>query len=190
MTRWQGARYRPITLYLALATATVGCSPTATPTAPPRARAQSFGSQGAPSTLADVSRGLRVLQMQGCVACHSLDGAASAGPTLAGRWGTEVQVRDRARGSVHGVRFDRHYLVRSLEHPDEELALGFAPGVMPSFMLTAEQTDAVAAALQSLESQAAPARSPVEQGLLIALVAFAFALLILWRRDVARRSTK
>jgi mono/diheme cytochrome c family protein len=187
MARWQGARFPAIALLFALAGTVGDCSRAGLRVSP--STASTARAQPSASSAADISRGLRVLKMQGCVACHSLDGSGSAGPSFAGRWGTEVQVRDPADGSVRNVPFDRGYLVRSLEHPDAELALGFAPGVMPSFALTPEQTDAVVAALGSLEDATAKPDLPLERATvvaLVALVALAFGLLVHWRRNLAR----
>jgi mono/diheme cytochrome c family protein len=131
------------------------------------------------------SRGLRVLQMQGCVSCHSLDGSPSAGPSFAGRWGTAVSVRDRDQvGSIRQVLFDRTYLVHSLATPDAELAEGFAPGVMPTFSLSSEQTEAVAATLASLPGPE-PTRSDSfwEAGVVIGCLVV-FAAFLGWRLRV------
>jgi mono/diheme cytochrome c family protein len=106
-----------------------------------------------------VSRGIKLLKMQGCTGCHSLDGSVSAGPSFAGRFGSEVSViRD---GNPGRVRFDRAYLRASLEEPEAMLAVGFAPGVMPRFELTDEQLDAIADALAQLQSPSAPQKAPI-----------------------------
>jgi mono/diheme cytochrome c family protein len=97
-----------------------------------------------------VARGMKLLQMQGCTGCHSLDGSISAGPTFAGRFGSPVSVLKD--GALRQVVFDREYLRRSLLQPEAEVAAGFAPGVMPTFALTDEQFDAIAAALEQLAS--------------------------------------
>jgi mono/diheme cytochrome c family protein len=105
---------------------------------------------------------MRLLQMQGCVGCHSLDGSPSAGPSFRGRFGSVVSVRNN--GELAALRFDRDYLAESVRHPDAALAEGFAAGVMPTFALTDEQLDAIVAALQELrvplDVLAPPARRP------------------------------
>jgi mono/diheme cytochrome c family protein len=139
-----------------------------------------------------VARGVRLLQMQGCVSCRSLDGSPSAGPSLAGRFGTRTAVRVQlpsagaesgqpATTSTSEVLFDRAYLIRSLAQPNLELAAGFAPGVMPAFALTEEQVDAVVAALQSLNAPAPKPVSPLGQGVAIGIALLGFALLLAWR---------
>jgi cytochrome c oxidase subunit 2 len=134
-----------------------------------------------------VARGMKLLQMQGCTGCHSLDGRVSAGPTFAARFGSEVQVlRD---GSLARVRFDRDYLERSLLRPETEVAAGFAPGVMPTFILTDEQLDAIAAALEQLATAPPaapePAAAPWVWLAALALSGLAGAIL-LWRRRALR----
>lgn len=103
---------------------------------------------GAAAQTSAPTRGLSILQMQGCIACHSLDGSISAGPTFLGRYGRPTRV------VVDGVEterlFDADYVRRSLEDPAEALAVGYAPGVMPRFVLTAEQLAAVNRALAAL----------------------------------------
>gem|GEM_PF-6945871 len=131
-----------------------------------------------------VARGMRSLQMQGCVTCHSLDGSVSAGPSFAGRFGELVEVR--SEGALRQVRFDRAYLERSLRAPNADVAAGFAPDVMPRFALTAEQTEAIATALASLRHPPPPPCSPLSPFAVIGAVVVLLGGLYLWRRKLSR----
>lgn len=162
----------------------------------PRPALAEGGRTSSEPTAEQVARGVRLLQMQGCVSCHSLDGSPSAGPSFAGRYGSTVDVRVQAGSEqaqpgarlVRTVRFDRDYLMRSVAQPDAEVAVGFAAGVMPAFALTREQLDAVEAALLSLRAPQAPEpKRLLGQGLVIGAAVLGFALLFAWR---ARLRTK
>jgi mono/diheme cytochrome c family protein len=139
------------------------------------------------------ARGFKVLQMQGCLACHSLDGSVSAGPSFLGRFGTEVEVQ--VHGERRRVRFDRDYLRSSLEQPEAAVALGFAPGVMPRFALTDEQLDAVAVSLDQLaQPHPAPSNAAAKPWLMWSLAGLAALILaggaLALRRRGARRRAR
>src|SRR5690606_30041048 len=100
-----------------------------------------------------VARGRKLLDMQGCTACHSLDGTISAGPTFYKRFGKQVDVLvDDKPAQRH---FDAAYVRESIEDPGKAVTVGFAKGVMPEFTLTDEQLTAMIAAIESL-GQAPP----------------------------------
>jgi cytochrome c oxidase subunit 2 len=80
------------------------------------------------STLAPEEAGLKVFSVAGCVACHDLAaGTNLTGPTLKGKWGTQIQLAD---GS--SVTFDENYVRESILTPNARLAAGFAPNLMPA----------------------------------------------------------
>ncbi len=62
----------------------------------------------------------------GCVACHSLDGAASVGPTWQGLYGMEEEMTD---GSV--VVADDEYLITAIHEPNAQVVAGYNPNIMP-----------------------------------------------------------
>jgi len=119
-----------------------------------------------------MGRGLKLMHMQGCTACHSLTGESGAGPTLAGRFARPTLVR--SEGREYALPFDADYLARSLATPEAEVAVGFPRGVMPSYALDAEQLAAITETLRTLEPAPPPAaRWPIA---LAALIAAAGAL--------------
>ncbi|MGE3858028.1 MAG: c-type cytochrome, partial [Dehalococcoidia bacterium] len=86
----------------------------------------------------------------GCVACHTIDGKASVGPTwkgLAGKTGHEL-----ADGS--SVTVDDAYLKESITTPNAKVVKGFAANVMPATFgntLKPEQIDQIIAYIKSLK---------------------------------------
>jgi cytochrome c oxidase subunit II len=72
-------------------------------------------------------RGAALAKSSGCVACHSLDGTKSIGPTWKGLAGEQVTL---ANGST--VTADDTYLHESIVDPNKQIAAGFPPGLMPS----------------------------------------------------------
>jgi mono/diheme cytochrome c family protein len=61
----------------------------------------------------------------GCSGCHSLTGAAGAGPTFKGLAGSTVTLTD---GST--VTADDAYLSRSITDPDAQIVKGYQSGIM------------------------------------------------------------
>ena len=68
---------------------------------------------------------MKIYLIAGCIACHTLDGTPSTGPSFAGMWGTERKLAD---GST--VLYDENYARESILNPNAKLAAGFAPDLM------------------------------------------------------------
>ena len=67
-----------------------------------------------------VAQKQQLLDQYGCTACHSIDGSASAAPTLKGLFGTR---RTLADGTL--VIADEAYLRQSIETPEARVVKGF-----------------------------------------------------------------
>lgn len=83
------------------------------------------------------ARGEKLVSANGCIGCHSLDGAALPGPTWKGLYGAPVSLAD---GS--SVTVDDAYLHAAIVDPNAQVHQGFPPGLMPSTydeMLTDQQ---------------------------------------------------
>jgi len=76
-------------------------------------------------TPALVSRGRTLYTTGGCAGCHSLSGAAGAGPSFKGVAGSTV-----ALSTGQTVTADDAYLERSIVDPDAEIVKGFRAGLM------------------------------------------------------------
>ena len=72
-----------------------------------------------------LARGKVLYAADGCSGCHSLTGAAGAGPTFKGLAGSTVTLTD---GST--VTADDAYLSRSITDPDAEIVKGYQSGIM------------------------------------------------------------
>lgn len=72
------------------------------------------------------TRGERLAAVNGCIACHSLDGEKSIGPTWKGAFGSEHTLTD---GSV--VLVDEAYLRAGIIDPSAQVPEGYPPNVMP-----------------------------------------------------------
>jgi cytochrome c2 len=72
-----------------------------------------------------VTRGKSLFAADGCSACHSLSGAAGAGPPLNGVAGAKTKLVGGAT-----VTADDAYLVRALTDPDAQIVDGYHAGIM------------------------------------------------------------
>jgi cytochrome c oxidase subunit II len=93
--------------------------------------------------------GLRVSEQNGCIACHSVDGSASVGPTWLGLYGSERQLVD-GRTMIA----DEDYLHIGIVDPNEHIVTGYPPNVMPrnyDELLTDQQIANIIAYIRSLE---------------------------------------
>jgi len=103
-------------------------------------------SAASPGTEA-AERGRQLFEASGCPSCHALDGSASIGPNLRGRWGNPQPL---ANGT--SVLFDRAYFEESVLHPEAKIVRGYKPA-MPSYegLLKPEDLDALAEYIRSLK---------------------------------------
>jgi len=104
-----------------------------------------------PVTAALVSQGKQLFTSDGCAGCHSLSGAAGAGPTFKGLAGSSVALTTGA-----SVQADDAYLTASIADPDADIVKGYSAGIMPpaiaSFQL-ATKPDEVRALVAFIKSQ-------------------------------------
>ncbi len=120
------------------------------------AMAMAKAAQPAPAAAAAASgdlagQGRALAQGKGCVACHSVDGGASVGPTWKGLFGSTQAFADGSSATV-----DDAFLRKEIEDPQARLVKGFGP-VMPKLPLTDAEVAALSAYIQSLGSGAAGA---------------------------------
>lgn len=96
----------------------------------------SFAAQGAPAAPAGTAaaepgkQGRLLAQARGCVACHSVDGAAGVGPSWKGLYG-----RTETMDNGQTVVADDAYLMQSIREPKARIVRGYAP-VMPDTPLS------------------------------------------------------
>ncbi|MBI3163433.1 MAG: cytochrome c oxidase subunit II [Anaerolineales bacterium] len=81
----------------------------------------------------------------GCIGCHSVDGAAMTGPTWFGLYGSEVKLAD---GST--VTADDAFIAQSILEPTVTVVEGYPP-VMPPYVLTDEEISNLIAYIKTLK---------------------------------------
>lgn len=69
--------------------------------------------------------GLKLLQLKGCVACHSSDGSKLVGPSFKGIYGHTARVM--TNGVEREVMVDDEYIRRSLLEPNADVVVGYQP---------------------------------------------------------------
>jgi cytochrome c oxidase subunit 2 len=106
------------------------------------------GDEGASIPAAE--KGKRTFSSLGCGACHSVDGAAATGPTLAGIFGRKQVLAGGASTSV-----DEAYMRESVVNASAKVVRGYQP-VMPDFdgQISEADLDALVAYLKSLPPEA------------------------------------
>ncbi len=79
----------------------------------------------------DNSLGLKVIEKNGCIACHSFDGKKMVGPTFKGIYGSSVEVT--TNGVNRKIKADSIYLKSSILDPNQDIVAGYPQGVMKSY---------------------------------------------------------
>ena len=99
----------------------------------------------------DENSGQRLIQMYGCLSCHTTDGSARIGPSLKGIWGEETTVLVRRREEK--VEVDEDYIRESMLDPNAKVVKGYPPNQMPSQegILSDEQINAIINYIKEIE---------------------------------------
>lgn len=94
--------------------------------------------------------GAQLVQNNGCLGCHSLDGSNIVGPTFKGSFGTKRTVI--REGKEFLIDANKAYFVRSILHPNKDIVKGYS-NIMPSFegIFNEEQTDAVVEYIKTIQ---------------------------------------
>jgi cytochrome c oxidase subunit 2 len=107
-------------------------------TVPPAAGPAAAGQTGA------AQLGKALFETQGCVACHTVDGSPSVGPTMKGLYGHETEMEDGSRRVS-----DEEHIAEEIRHPGKHVVKGFPP-VMPELPLTDAQVNELVEYIKTL----------------------------------------
>ncbi|GAB1405695.1 MAG: cytochrome c oxidase subunit II [Lentimicrobiaceae bacterium] len=77
------------------------------------------------------AKGKQLVQVNGCIACHSLDGSKLIGPSFKGVYGHKVAVV--TNGKEREITADDEYLKRSIYDPNADVVKGYVQGQMISY---------------------------------------------------------
>lgn len=77
------------------------------------------------------AKGKQLVQVNGCIACHSLDGSKLIGPTFRGVYGHNVVVV--TDGKEREITGDDEYIKRSIYEPNADVVKGYIQGQMISY---------------------------------------------------------
>jgi len=83
--------------------------------------------------------GLRIVQMNGCLACHSLDGSKIVGPSWKGLFGSEETVL--TNGVERKQIVDSAYVANSIYNPNDDIVKGYKKGLMLSYKNELKEED-------------------------------------------------
>jgi mono/diheme cytochrome c family protein len=126
---------------------TAATATSSTPVVPPKAPRP--GPVAATPTL--IAAGKALYTSNSCSGCHSLSGAAGAGPTFKGLAGGTTTLSNGTR-----VTADDAYLERSIADPDAQIVKGYTAGLMSSAIASfdlAQRPDDVRALVAFIKSQ-------------------------------------
>ena len=84
-----------------------------------------------PVKKADTNLGHKVIEKNGCIACHSVDGSKMVGPTFKGLYDSSVEVS--TDGTVHKIIADNAYIKSSIVDPNKDIVTGYPKGLMKSY---------------------------------------------------------
>lgn len=110
------------------------------------------GEAAEPPTTAELSaaaqEGATLARDKGCMACHSVDGGRSTGPTWAGLAGSEVEME-----GGETVTADRAYLERAIVDARSQVRAGYANIMPTSYDLTDDEVAALIAYLEEIGAE-------------------------------------
>jgi cytochrome c oxidase subunit 2 len=79
----------------------------------------------------DNNLGFKVLEKNGCTACHSIDGTKLVGPSFKRLYGSTIEVT--TNGATRKLIVDSAYVESSIIDPNKDIALGYPQGLMKSY---------------------------------------------------------
>lgn len=95
--------------------------------------------------------GYTTLEKNGCLACHSLDGAKGVGPSFRGLYGTSIEVM--TNGAKRKVKVDEAYIKSSVYDPNADIPVNYQQGIMKSYkgIITDKDIQSISEYLKNLK---------------------------------------
>jgi cytochrome c oxidase subunit 2 len=87
----------------------------------------------------DNNLGFKVLEKNGCIACHTKDGTKSVGPSFKGLYGSTIEVT--TNGTTRKIVVDSAYIESSIIDPNKDIAAGYPQGLMKSYKGIVKESD-------------------------------------------------
>ncbi|MFZ4456636.1 MAG: cytochrome c oxidase subunit II [Bacteroidales bacterium] len=99
----------------------------------------------------DNNKGYNALQKNGCIACHTVDGKTTVGPSFKGLYGKTIEVTEN--GATKKVVADSAYIETSILDPNKQVHNGFPQGVMKSYkgIVSADEIKAISDYIKSIK---------------------------------------
>ncbi|HET7733239.1 MAG TPA: cytochrome c oxidase subunit II [Paludibacter sp.] len=99
----------------------------------------------------DSNAGYATLEKNGCLACHSIDGSKTVGPSFKGLYGLSVDVM--TNGTKRKIKVDESYVKSSIFEPNADVAVDYQQGVMKSYkgIITDKDIQAINEYLKNLK---------------------------------------
>ncbi|MDY0103735.1 MAG: cytochrome c oxidase subunit II [Lentimicrobium sp.] len=96
-------------------------------------------------------KGKQLVQSNGCIACHSIDGSKIIGPSFKGIYGHEVTVMTEEKERT--ITVDDAYIKTSIYEPNADIVQGYTKGMMVSYkeQLTDEDVGEIIEYLKTLK---------------------------------------
>ena len=97
--------------------------------------------------------GLKILQNNGCIGCHSLDGTIIVGPSFKGLFGSTIDIL--IDGNEKKITVDEEYIKSSIYEPNKDIVKGFNSGLMKSYkdMINEEDIQKINDYLKTLKAE-------------------------------------
>ncbi|MFA8299988.1 MAG: cytochrome c oxidase subunit II [Hyphomicrobiales bacterium] len=97
--------------------------------------------------------GLKLLQVNGCIGCHSTDGTKLVGPSFKALWGTKQMVT--SKGMKREVIVDKQYIITSIYEPNNDIPEGYNPNIMVSYKgkITEKDIDEIITYLKTIDGK-------------------------------------
>lgn len=97
----------------------------------------------------DKPKGLDLLTLNGCTACHSLDGSTLVGPSFKGLYGRTENVL--TNNLLRQISVDEDYLKKSIMEPNADITEGFPPVMITQPNLSDEDIEAMISLIKDLK---------------------------------------